>query len=57
MERFARFVVAGGIATVVGLWAVELSAVGSPAWAVGVAAAVVGAGSLLYGVAVEIEWS
>jgi hypothetical protein len=57
MERFARFVVAGGIVTVAGLWAAELSAPGSTAWGLGVAAALVGAGGLLYGVALEIERS
>jgi hypothetical protein len=43
--------------TVAGLWAAELSAPGSTAWGLGVAAALVGAGGLLYGVALEIEWS
>lgn len=50
MERFVQLVVGGGVSLVAGLWLVELTAMGSGTWLVGMALAVGGAGALAYGI-------
>ena len=55
MERFVRFVVAGGVALVAGLWLTALFATLSPPWLLGVALAVAGSGALAYGTGIELE--
>ena len=55
MERFVQFVVAGGIAMVVGLWVVELTATSSAPWFVGVLAALGGAVLALAGIYRELS--
>ena len=54
-EGFVRLVVAGGIALVVGLWAVHLGAAGTAPWLVGAGLALVGAMSLAAGIWSQIE--
>lgn len=56
MERFVRFIVAGGIALVAGLWLVALLERGSLPWLAGVALAVVGIAGLAWGIASEIRY-
>jgi len=55
MERFVRFVVAGGLALVAGLWTLHLSVLWSPSWLVGVALAVAGLAALAVGIGRELE--
>lgn len=55
MERFARLIVAGGIALVGGLWIAMLAEVGTAAWLVGVVAAALGAGANVAGFVTELE--
>lgn len=57
MERFVRFVVAGGVVLVAGLWLAELTAARSIPRLLGVAVAALGAVGVLYGIVLEIEWS
>jgi hypothetical protein len=42
MERFVRLVVAGGLATVAGLWGIALTSRASPPWLVGIMLATLG---------------
>jgi amino acid transporter len=42
MERFVRLVVAGGLATVAGLWGIALTSRASPPWLVGILLATLG---------------
>jgi hypothetical protein len=51
VKRFAKFVFAGGLVLLAGLWAVELTPAWGPLWRVGLVTALVGTGSLLYGIA------
>lgn len=55
MERYVRFVVAGGVALVAGLWLGTLSALGSPPWLAGAALAVLGCGGLAFGIGSQLE--
>jgi dipeptide/tripeptide permease len=56
VERFAQRIVAGGLALVVGLWAVHLSEWGSNSWMLGVVLVGLGMGGLGAGIASEIEY-
>lgn len=49
-EPFVRSVVAGGIAVVLGLWVIELTAVRSVPWVVGVVLSVLGFLGLVWGI-------
>ncbi|MFB6305034.1 MAG: hypothetical protein ABEH47_07700 [Haloferacaceae archaeon] len=55
MERFARLVVAGGVALVAGLRLRDLATAGSGAWVAGTALALVGGAVLLVGIGVELD--
>lgn len=55
MERFARLVVAGGLALVAGLWATALAGTWSAPWLAGAAVALVGAGALGAGIWTELD--
>jgi small-conductance mechanosensitive channel len=55
MERFARAIVASGVALLAGLWVVTLSATASPAWLAGAALAAVGVGGLAAGIWMELD--
>lgn len=50
VERFARLIVAGGLALLAGLWLLALAEPRSVGWLVGAALAVLGAGSLAAGI-------
>lgn len=58
MERFVELVVAGGLATVAGLWVTRLTATHSTPWLAGVALAVLGLAGLGAGIAREVvpDW-
>ena len=55
MERFARLVVAGGLALVAGLWATALLEAVTLPWLAGAAFAVGGAGALAAGIWTELD--
>jgi hypothetical protein len=55
MERFVQYVVAGGVAMVVGLWVAVLAARFSAPWAVGVALALAGATAQAWGIRSRVE--
>jgi len=55
VNRFVRFVVAGGPALVVGLWILEILPRSSPAWWIGLSIAVLGAGGLIYGITSALD--
>lgn len=54
-ERFARFIVAGGLALVAGLWLTTLFPVGTGPWLVGAALVAIGTGALSYGIWLPVE--
>jgi dipeptide/tripeptide permease len=54
MERFAQYVVAGGLALVAGLWATSLASQASARWLLGVALAALGAVTLSAGIWREV---
>lgn len=56
MERFVRIVVAGGIATVAGLWVAELATPVSGPWLAGVALAALGVAGLGTGIWIELDY-
>ncbi|QLD84146.1 hypothetical protein HWV23_12210 [Natronomonas halophila] len=56
MEPFVKYIVAGGLALVAGLWAAELAAFGTIAWVVGLALVVSGIAGLSVGIHSEIEY-
>jgi fatty acid desaturase len=56
MERFAKYIVAGGLALVAGLWAVELTAFGTIGWVVGLALVLLGIAGLSVGIHREVEY-
>lgn len=56
MERFVRFVVAGGLALVAGLWVAALTAPWSVTWLGGAAVAVAGLAGLAVGIESQVEW-
>jgi hypothetical protein len=56
MERFATYIVAGGLALVAGLWAVELAAFGTAPWAVGILLVVLGIAGLSVGIHSELDY-
>ncbi|WP_257299931.1 hypothetical protein [Haloarchaeobius sp. FL176] len=56
VERFVRFVVAGGLALVAGLWLAALSALWSLPWAVGVVLSFGGVGGLAVGIRSELVY-
>lgn len=55
MEWFVRYVVAGGIALVAGLWAAAWFATGSGPWLAGVALAALGLVGLATGIGRELS--
>jgi len=55
MERFVELVVAGGLATVAGLWVTRLTATLSTPWLVGAALAGLGLLALGAGIAREVS--
>lgn len=55
MERFVQYVVAGGLAMVVGLWVLELTATLSAPWFVGALVALGGAVLALAGIYRELS--
>ncbi|GAA0679796.1 hypothetical protein [Natronoarchaeum mannanilyticum] len=55
MERFARLIVAGGLALVGGLWIAMLADAWTPAWLLGVGVAALGAGANVAGFVGELE--
>ena len=55
MERFARLIVAGGIALVAGLWIAAVADAWSVAWLLGAGLAVLGAGGNVAGIVSEID--
>jgi hypothetical protein len=55
MERFVRYLLAGGVGLVAGLWFLELSARYSTPWFLGGALLVGGGGGLAPGTGIEIE--
>jgi hypothetical protein len=55
MERFARLVVAGGLALVAGLWVAALAATGSLQWLAGAALALLGTAALGAGIWTELD--
>lgn len=54
-ERFVRFIVAGGLALVAGLWLTRLFAARSWVWILGVVLAVTGVVALAVGIRSQIE--
>jgi fatty acid desaturase len=56
MERFAKYIVAGGLALVAGLWVVELTAFGTIGWVVGLALVLLGIAGLSVGIHREVEY-
>lgn len=56
MERFVQLLVAGGVASVVGLWAVALLDAGSVPWLVGLGLVVVGGVGLAGGIWREVDY-
>jgi len=55
MERFARLIVAGGLALVAGLWIALLAEAWTATWLLGVAVAALGAGANVTGFVSELE--
>src|SRR6056297_2454689 len=55
MERFARLIVAGGLALAAGLWIATLAEARTAAWLLGVGVAALGAGANVAGVVSELE--
>jgi hypothetical protein len=55
MERFVRYVVAGGIALVAGLWVTTWFTRSSGPWLAGVALAVLGLAALATGIGRELS--
>ena len=55
MERFAQYIVAGGLTMVVGLWVATLTTTWSVPWVVGALAAVVGLVVSLVGIRRELS--
>lgn len=55
MERFARLIVAGGLALVAGLWIAMLAEVWTATWLLGVGVALLGAGANVAGFVSELE--
>jgi len=55
MERFARLIVAGGLALVCGLWIAMLAEAWTAAWLLGVGVAALGAGANVAGFVTELE--
>jgi hypothetical protein len=55
-EQFVQLVVGGGIALVAGLWALELAAVWSAPWLLGISLALLGVAGLGYGIWSQIEY-
>ncbi|MFQ3476133.1 hypothetical protein HKK80_07715 [Halonotius sp. F2-221B] len=56
MERFVQFIVAGGLALVVGLWGSQIAAPSSQAWLGSVAVALVGVVALAVGINSQIDY-
>jgi hypothetical protein len=56
MEQFATYIVAGGIALVAGLWAIELAAFGTVPWFAGLALVVLGIAGLSVGIHSELDY-
>ncbi len=55
MERFVRLVVGGGLALVAGLWTLRAFVPADAPWLLGALLVVVGTGSLLAGIASELD--
>lgn len=55
MERFARLIVAGGVALVAGLWIAALADAWTAGWLLGVGVAALGAGANVAGFVSELE--
>jgi len=55
MERFARLIVAGGLALVAGLWIAMLAEAWSAAWLLGVGVVALGVGANVTGFVSELE--
>jgi hypothetical protein len=56
MEPFVKYIVAGGLALVAGLWIVELVAFGTVPWVVGLLLVGLGIAGLSVGIHREIEY-
>lgn len=57
VERFVRFLVAGGLALVAGLWLTALYPPATPLWLLGVALALGGVAALAVGIESQVDWS
>jgi len=55
MKRFARLIVAGGLALAAGLWIAALAEAWTVAWLLGVGVAAIGAGANVVGFVGELE--
>ncbi|ERH07539.1 MAG: hypothetical protein J07HN4v3_03182 [Halonotius sp. J07HN4] len=56
MEGFVRFIVAGGLALVAGLWITQLGSQASTAWLTGIALAALGGVALAVGIYSPLEY-
>jgi hypothetical protein len=56
VERFAKYIVAGGLALAAGLWVAHVFEWGSNAWILGAVLVALGAGGLGVGIVSEIEY-
>lgn len=56
VEGFVKLIVAGGLAMVAGLWLKALLVPGSTGWVLGVAVALIGIGSLGWGIWSQVDY-